>query len=169
MAVDVTLDPWQYKACMDLAATRMATSNQAGWDHASTYERGYLLRTTQEVMGACGEMAAALALNVFWSPSVNTFHGTSDLPGNIEVRSTTERGYSLIVRDNDPPNRIYVLVVGEPPTLTVVGWMTGTDARQDRFLRDPHSHRPAWFVPQSELTPINVLAEDLDRPKAGAQ
>lgn len=159
----VTLDPWQYKFCVGVAADRMATSNEAGWNHASTYKRSHLERTVEEVVGACGEMAAAIALNVFWSPSVNTFHKVSDLPGNVEVRSTTKVNgrVSLIIRDNDPADRIYVLVTGEPPTLDVVGWYIGADARQDRWRCDPKELRPAWFVPRDELHPIEVLAEEL--------
>lgn len=159
----VTLDPWQYKFCVGVAADRMATSNTAGWNHASTYERDYLERTREEIIGACGEMAAALALNVFWSPSVNTFHAVSDLPGNVEVRSTpkTTGRVSLIIRDNDPDDRVYVLVVGVPPTLDVVGWYIGADAKQPHYLSDPGEKRPAWFVPRAELHAVEVLAEHL--------
>lgn len=165
MSVDVTLSPWQFKACMDGAAVRMATSNVAGWNHASTYKRTWLERTNEEIVGMCGEMAAAIALNVFWWPSVNTFHAESDLPNGIEVRSTIKRGHKLIVRPNDPDDRIYVLVVGDPPTMTVVGWMVGADAKQDRFSFNPDDIRPAWFVPQSDLNPINVLAAEIAQPR----
>lgn len=163
MPVTVTLTPWQYKACVDCAAARMATSNEAGWDHASTYRRTYLERTAEEIVGVCGELAAARALNVFWYPSVNTFHAVSDLPGGIEVRSTTKTTgrVSLIVRDNDPVDRVYVLVTGEPPDMNVVGWISGADARSDEFRCNPNGDRPAWFVPVSRLAPINVLAEDI--------
>lgn len=161
MSEVITLDPWQYKACMDLAATRMATSNEAGWNNASTYERGYLLRTTQEVTGACGEMAAARALDIFWSPSVNTFHNVTDLPFGIEVRSSTDMTYNLIVRDNDADDRAYVLVLGEPPRLTVVGWFIGADAKREAYARDPHGLRPCWIVPRADLHHIDVLKEHI--------
>lgn len=160
MAVEITLTPWEFKFCAEVASARMATSNDAGWNHASTYRRDHLQRMTEEIVGACGEMAAAKALNVFWSPSVNTFHRSSDLPGGIEVRSTTEIANSLIVRDNDRDDWAYILVVGNPPIMTVVGWLFGYEAKSEKFLRNPHNNRPAWFVPQPELTPINRGAEN---------
>lgn len=154
MSVIVSLTPWEYKACVDVAATRMATSNAAGWNHASTYARTYLQRTEEEIVGACGEMTVAKVFDCYWSPSVNTFHATTDLPHDTEVRSTTRLDGSLIVRDNDPDDRIYILVTGEPPSMTVVGWITGAEAKQPQWLRNPHGHRPAWFVPQSALQPV---------------
>lgn len=155
MAVTVTISPWEYKACMDVAAARMATSNIAGWNHQSTYQRTYLQRTEEEIVGACGEMAVAKVLDCYWSPSVNTFHAVTDLPRSMEVRSTVRTNGSLIVRANDPDDRIYILVTGQPPEMTVVGWINGADAKQDCWKDNPHGHRQAWFVPQDALTPIH--------------
>ena len=155
LSATVTLTPWEYKACMDVAAARMATSNEAGWNHGSTYKRTYLQRTQEEIVGVCGEMAVARVLDCYWSPSVNTFHKETDLPRSMEVRSTAHLTGRLIVRENDPTDRIYVLVIGEPPTMTVVGWMLGADARKDQWIENPHGHRQAWFVPQDQLIPIN--------------
>jgi hypothetical protein len=56
------------------------------------------------------------------------------------------------VRDNDPSDRYYFLVVGEPPTFRVAGWIKGVDAKQDQWLRNPGKGRKqAWFVPQHHL------------------
>lgn len=151
----VALTPWEYKACMDVAATRMATSNEAGWNHGSTYQRTYLQRTQEEIVGACGEMAVAKVLDCYWSPSVNTFHAQTDLPRSMEVRATARPTGRLIIRNNDPDDRIYILVVGEPPNLTVVGWILGAEAKKDQWQENPHGHRQAWFVPQDQLCPIH--------------
>jgi len=147
----VTLLPWEFKWCVDVANQRLAISNEKSLNHASTYERPHLERIEQEITGACAEMVVAKCLGKFWSPSVNTFHVTPDIEPNIEVRATTRVDGSLVVRDNDPDDRWYVLVVGSPPTMTVVGCLRGSDAKQDQWLRNPHGHRPAWFVPQSAL------------------
>jgi hypothetical protein len=32
--------------------------------------------------------------------------------------------------------------------------MKGSDAKRDEWWRNPHGHRPAWFVPQEALTPV---------------
>jgi hypothetical protein len=147
----VTLDPWEFKACVDVANIRMAVSNDSNLNHASTYQRDHLTRIQQEILGACGEMAVCKHLGLFWTPSVNTFHHEPDIPPDIEVRSTDRLDGSLIVRDNDPPDRRYFLVTGKPPSLLVVGFISGHEARKDEWVRDPHGHRPAWFVPQHAL------------------
>jgi hypothetical protein len=150
----VRLNAWEFKACVDVANARMAISNDKGLNHGSTYTRTYLERIDQEVTGACGEMAVCKALGRFWTPSVNTFHAIADVSPAIEVRATTRLDGSLIVRDNDPSDRYYFLVVGEPPELEVVGYMLGAQAKHPTFMRDPHGHRQAYFVPQHLLTRI---------------
>ena len=147
----VTLLPWEFKWCVDVANQRMTLSSDKGHNHASTYERGHLERIEQEVIGACAEMVVAKFLGRFWSPSVNTFHNTPDVEPNIEVRATSDPKNCLIVRDNDADDRWYILVTGTPPTMTVAGCIKGVEAKQDQWLRNPHGHRQAWFVPQSAL------------------
>lgn len=150
----VTLNPWEFKACVDVANQRMAISNEKNLNHASTYQRTHLERMEQEITGACGEMAVCKALGKFWTPSVNTFHTVADITPEIEVRATRHMNGCLIVRDNDPSDRYYFLVVGEPPTVEVVGYMLGEKAKHPTFMRDPHNQRPAYFVPQKMLTRI---------------
>ena len=147
----ITLMPWEFKFCVDVANQRMASSQQKALNHASTYERGHLKRIEEEVIGACAEMVAAKYLGKFWSPSVDTFHKVPDIEPNIEVRGTIGEHNSLIVRRNDADDRWYILVVGKPPTMTVIGCIQGAEAKQDRWLRNPNGHREEWFVPQSAL------------------
>lgn len=150
----VELTAWEYKSAVDLANTRMAISNDRGLNHASTYRRSYAERVREETVGACGEMALCKAKNWFFSPTVNTFHGTPDVGDRWEVRATERQDGSLIIRDNDDEFRWYVLVVGEPPVMRIAGYIRGFEAKRDEWLRDPHGHRPAWFVPQSALKPV---------------
>ncbi len=154
LPVEITLDPWEFKHCVDVANIRMAISNERDLNHASTYVRGYVERIKQETLGACGEMAVCKVIGKFWKPSVNTFHNIADIEPDIEVRSTDRQDGCLIVRDNDPDERWYFLVIGEPPNVTVVGYIRGADARQERWLRNPNDFRKAYFVPQSALLTI---------------
>jgi hypothetical protein len=147
----VTLLPWEWKWCVDVANARMTISNEKELNHASTYRRDHLERITQEITGACGELAVAKFLGKYWSPSVNTFHSFPDIEPNIEVRSTVLTTGCLPVRDNDADDRYYFLAVGTPPTMTVVGYIRGSDAKRQQWLRDPNGYRPAYFVPQEAL------------------
>ena len=147
----VTLLPWEFKWCVDVANQRLTISNEKSLNHASTYGRDHLKRIEEEVIGACAEAVAAKYLGKWWSPSVNTFHEIPDILPNIEVRGTADPSNCLIVRENDADERWFILVVGKPPTMTVIGCIQGVDAKQDQWLRNPNGHRPAWFVPQSAL------------------
>lgn len=152
--ISVTLSEWEFKTAVDVANARMATSNAAGLNHASTYARTYYKRLQEEIVGACGEMVFAKATGRYWSHSVNTFHHVADVGLRFEVRASDREDGCLIVRDNDADDRIYVAVFGEPPNLIIAGCILGRDAKRAEWVRDPHGHRPAWFVPQRYLAPL---------------
>ena len=156
----VELTPWEFKSCVDLANVRMAVSNERNLNNANVRERDYLNRIKEEIVGVCGEQAFSKLTGVYWPPSVNTFHRIPDV-GEFEVRTTTRPDGRLIVRDNDPGDRWYYLMIGDFPKgkwprFRVVGCIKGADAKQERWLDNPGGHRPAWFVPQEDLIPIKT-------------
>lgn len=105
------------------------------------------------IEGACGELAVAKALGVFWSGSVNTFKRGGDV-GGIQVRTRSQPEYDLIIRDDDCDDDTFVLVTGQCPEYDVVGKILGHDGKQD-IWRQTYGGRPAaWFVPQAALEPI---------------
>jgi len=112
-----------------------------------------------DIEAACAEMAAAKALNLYWSGSVNTFKLPDVGEGveGLQVRHTDRDGGCLIVRPEDKGHERFLLVTGQAPLFVLRGWLRGDDARQDAFWRDPNGHRPAWFVPQSALRPVGEL------------
>jgi len=111
------------------------------------------------IEGACGEIAVAKFLGLYWGGSVNTFKTGGDVSG-LEVRTRSESHYDLIIRDNDPPDSIYILVIGQCPTYQVVGWVRGREGKRAEY-RKTHGGRPgAYFVPQSALRPIEELREE---------
>jgi hypothetical protein len=108
------------------------------------------------IEGACGEMALAKFLGVYWDGSVNNFFG-DDLPSGIQVRTRRDHGHGLLVREADNDDRPYVLLTGELPQYRVHGWMMGRDAKQRQWLHSYGGRTPAYFVPQSALHPIDKL------------
>ena len=105
---------------------------------------------TMDIEGAAGEMAVAKLLKRYWGGDVNTFHA-GDV-GRVQVRSTELEDGCLIVRPADPVADTFVLVVGRAPRFRVVGYISGQEARQERWWRAPNGRPGAWFVPQSELS-----------------
>ena len=81
----------------------------------------------------------------------------------IEVRMTIHDGpnTSLIVHDTDPDDAPFVLVTptDDPLTFTLVGWITGRDAKRAEWWRELQPGRPAFCVPQSALAHVFDLKD----------
>lgn len=110
------------------------------------------------VEGACGEMALAKALGIYWDGSVGTWKA-DDLPG-IQVRTRSKHEWDLLIRPGDDVAARWVLVTGKispAGKYLVHGWIYGHEARQDEFKQTYGGRSPAWFVPQSRLRPIETL------------
>ncbi len=105
------------------------------------------------IEGACAELAVAKAINKYWPGGVNTFKAP-DLE-DIQVRWTPRKDGHLIVRKGDPDNDKFVLVIGKMPDYEVVGWIKGSDAKQERYLKNWGGRVPCYGVPQINLKPLN--------------
>lgn len=116
---------------------------------------------TINIEGACGELAAAKALNLFWDGGVNTF-SAPDLQPNIQVRTSSNHDWGLIVRRNDKDDEIFVLVTGVSPEFVVRGWIVGKSAKNNKWFRTYNNRPEAYFVPQSALNPVGTLKAHLD-------
>lgn len=163
----VTLYWYECEQAMYVGSRRSIECMRMGIDDRHHYSRHPSREDHME--GAGAEKATARYLNLDWTASINTFHRKTDQDEDppadvgraVEVRWRRDEGDShpldLIVRKDDPDDRIYVLVVGAMPTYELVGSITGTRAKQDQWYKNPGGHRPAWFVPQSALKPIRQL------------
>lgn len=105
------------------------------------------------ILGAAGEIAVARVLGRYWGGDVCSFK-RADIGASVQVRTRSRPEYDLIIRDNDDPAAVFVLVTGTPTRLTVHGWIRGAEAQREEW-RQTHGHRPAaWFVPQDALRPL---------------
>ena len=152
MSIDVTLTQEEMEIAAMIGCRRMAESLA---NRRLSYE-WHLPDDTwgTDIEGAAAEMAFCKAMNRFWSGSVNTFKD-ADVGENVQIRATTHSNGCLIVRDNDPDDEYFVLVVGKAPDYSVKGWILGGDAKQDEYKKAPNGDPPAYFVPQRALTEIN--------------
>lgn len=103
------------------------------------------------ILGALGECAAAIALDVFWPMATDPDYA-GDLGEGSHVRTTERRDGALILHETDAEGR-FVLVVGTPPQFSVVGWKDTVAGRLPSYWRDDVPS-PAFFVPQSDLNPF---------------
>lgn len=102
-----------------------------------------------DIEGALAEMAFAKAMGVYAGLTINNYKG-ADI-GEYHVRSSVKSDACLIIRPEDDPSAVYVLVTGAEGDYTVHGWIKGSDARNENYWMAPNSRPGAWFVPQSAL------------------
>lgn len=109
------------------------------------------------VEGAAGELAFSKAMNIHWEAHSNVFK-VPDIGSNLQIRTRSHDDWDLIVRDNDSDDEIFILLVGEIPNYRVVGWIRGVDAKRAEWYKDMGKRgKPAYFVPQEYLNPIELL------------
>jgi len=143
-----TLDPYELQVAAFIGCRRRVETLKSSLKDAHGFDGGGAWDI--DVMGAAAEMALAKMLNIYWCGDVNTFK----LPdvGALQVRSTSLGHGSLIVRENDADDDVFVLMLFErPSTFRFGGWMTGEEAAQRKYRRAPNGRPPAYFVPQADL------------------
>jgi hypothetical protein len=80
---------------------------------------------------------------------------------NIEVRAKQKAGYYLLIQEDDPIERIYVLASADPGDLVVIfcGWVLGPIAKQNEFWRTlpDNDDRPCYCYHERLLEPMSRL------------
>jgi hypothetical protein len=117
---------------------------------------------TENIEGYGAELSVSKALNLYYSAGDGKGFKGADVSEKIQVRWASQDNYRLIVRGADQTDYIYVLVTGEAPTYDIKGFMPGHIVKQDKYFSNPGNGRPdAWWVPQSDLKPIEFLKDYL--------
>ena len=111
------------------------------------------------LLGAAGEMAVASYLGMKHElyKEVEAKRGSDDLPG-IDVKTRSKSRYDLIIQKNEDPSKKFVLVTIENQQTFLHGWCYGHQGMDARYWADPARGRPAYFVPQSALHPMETLS-----------
>ena len=111
------------------------------------------------LLGAAGEMAVASYLGMKHElyKEVEAKRGSDDLPG-IDVKTRSKHFYNLIVQKQEDPDKKFVLVTIENQQTLLHGWCYGRQGMDARYWADPARGRPAYFVPQSALHPMETLS-----------
>jgi hypothetical protein len=154
MACEVRLTLADFLDATEVAVERIRVSAKRGHNHANVRSRSTLTRLHDDTLGACAELAVAKWLGIQWSRSVGTYHIEADVGEDVDVRCTDRDNGSLILRENDQPYRTFVLVTGNPPNMSLRGYIRGEDGMRPHWWRDPNSYGGAWFVPQDALISI---------------
>lgn len=155
----ITLSPQEIEVASFVGMKRATSSLIRKSKHTSNISRtdpAY----DYHINGAMAEMAAAKFLGAFWVCSWDTWQSDGDLIGRkgtkIEVRWTkTETGHLLLKKD-DPKNRVFILVTGTAPDFEIRGWIQGSEGMTENNWRKVTERPPSFFVSQSDLNPFKT-------------
>lgn len=108
------------------------------------------------IEGYLAEMAVAKAMGAYWAGGANVGVNRFDV-GELQVRHTVKPDGCLIIRERDPRDDIYILVVGRKGEYRLCGWIRGSEAERLGDLRKPNGRPPARFIAQNSLHRIDTL------------
>ena len=113
-----------------------------------------------DIEACIAEMLVSLTLDKSWRPfAQSTKDIQADVGLNIQVRHTCRKDGCLILHKYDKDDQIYVLVTGVALDQQIKGWISGADAKHEKFW-NTKVPRPAYFVSQSVLKPMEFLLHD---------
>jgi hypothetical protein len=156
--------PWVAMEQVYIAAAHRITESaiqQLNPHQSTSFDGAWNLRFQREVNGYGAQLAFCHVIGVEWEPKINVFHYQPDVAPDWDISCTHLYDGCLIVRDNEPDDRKYVLVVARygynQPTFEIIGAINGVDAKKDKYLRDPGATRASWFVPAKDLKSIHEM------------
>lgn len=118
-----------------------------------------------EQLGMCGiggERAVSRAFNLEWPYRIGDFEAV-DVGGLIEVRTRSPfTGRDLPLHPPDREDYPWVLVIEHEPTeaglpFELVGWVWGSEGKDQAYWSDGAPGRPAFWVPRRALHPLDEL------------
>ena len=151
--LEVVLVPSEQAIAKALGSYRQLKSEEAGLKDVHGFKGDGASIHTE---GAGGELAFAKAFDLYPIFSEGTFKAP-DFSTNIQIRTRSSHSYELIVRKDDSPTDIFVLITGTMPTYRIRGWMYGVEAMKPQYLENHGGREPAYFPPNSSLHDLREL------------
>ena len=110
-------------------------------------------------LGAGGELAVAAFLEMEDQVFLDRLpeRGSADLPLGIDVKTRGRHYYDLLVQLDDDPSKTFVLVTVENKEVLMHGWISGTFAMKDQFIKEYVKGRPCYAIPKAHLSPMLSL------------
>jgi hypothetical protein len=137
-----------------VAIQRSEAARQQGFDtqkYGCDERKAFML----DVLGSLGELAAAKALNRYWTGAGTTHYDDKDL-GYLQVRTTDVPGGCLLIRPHEEKlptiHMPWVLVIQHAlDRYELAGWIVGRDGLRREYFGSPNNRQAAYWVPQAQL------------------
>lgn len=151
----VSLTPAELRIATWVGRQRFANAMANGRDPGSA---SHLRWPTPDnhIAGATAEWATAIALNLSWRPTIGQID-QPDVGGFVQVRSTSRRDGSLIIKPGEGGPFVLAIILNEA-VVDVVGWFDAAEATRRYSLRRIPGCDDARYVPQSDLNPLMELS-----------
>lgn len=154
---ELTVDEWEESAILGIR--RSAESERANLSQ----QYGATRDLFREISSMHAEKALAVLTGGKWhqydrdNESEIRNVKRPDVDGYQVRQASGGRNSSLIVRPRDDDDAIFVLVLGWHRLYEVTGWMTGREAKKQKYISAPDPSRPkVWMVPNRDLHPIRT-------------
>lgn len=154
--MEVKLSEMEIRMAALVGLERYLKSRASSLQDAHGYNQVGASALVNDITAACAEVACAKGLKRYWGGPVGNFKGPD--VGKYQVRYTDRVDGCLIIRTNDDDLSFFILVTGNIPQFNIRGYIQASVAKGNSiWLQDPNERPEAWFVPQSELTPIGSI------------
>ncbi len=156
--IPFTFTDEERRLAMEEGMRRQALNEAKGLRGRNNGPRAGAKALEVHLLGAAGEMAVAsyLGMKEHLYLEKEARRGSDDLPG-MDIKTRSKSCYDLIVQRNEDPSKKFVLVTIENQQTLLHGWCYGHEAMDERYWSDPARGRPAYFVPQAILHPMEKL------------
>jgi hypothetical protein len=129
-------------------------NNERGWKSKYIPREGQLAAMSR---GIVAEIVAARLTGLpypkaYLGPGYRRSRKKADIGKNVEVRNTKDHRDDLALYDNDPDDRIALLVTGTDP-FVLRGWIRVRHGRIKRFYQR-RDGLERWLIPQEILHPM---------------
>lgn len=103
-----------------------------------------------DMLGMLGEIAFRRLFGNLDFPNKAQFKAIPDALG-CDIRTTSYEHGCLIIRDDDPEDRPYVLMIGRDKAFRCAGWRWGWERKHFHKRPSTNKRPPAWFIAQGAL------------------
>lgn len=112
---------------------------------------------SEDIEGACAEMALAKALGIYWSNQLADRPNKKPDVGGFEVRLGSKDHYRLVIRKNDDDAARVAFLTGIRGEYRIRGWVIAGEVKRPEFWRSEAGREPQFYVPHSCLRPPETL------------
>ena len=154
----VTLEKYEFEIAKFVGQARNNSAMAKGSKDHFTLRKGEESEDLH-IIGACGEVAVAKYLNIFWDGSVNTYKTSPDLKPSLEVKTTRNPEGDLYIKNHESLEQRFILVArgvkDKFAVWDIVGWFNGVDAPP--YITENIDGKSCYKVPKEKLHDIKEL------------